>query len=128
MLDTHMIQTRGFRNRDEGFEVRLRLPYYRGLWTGLIVGASVTVDGERHAPEDVTWSIGDRTWSLEGLRADSAARWSLEQPATLSVPRGEPLGLGFHDVAVELRLNMSYIPEELQPTVWWEERRLVISQ
>lgn len=128
MLDTHMIQTRGFRNRAEGFEVRLRLPYYRGLWTGLIVGASVTVDGERHAPEDVTWSIGDKTWSLEGLRADETARWSLEQPATLTVPRTEPLALGFHDVAVELRLNMSYIPEELQPTVWWEERRLVISQ
>jgi hypothetical protein len=128
VLDTHMIQTRGFRNRHEGFEVRLRLPYYRGLWTGLIVGASVEVDGEQHAPEDIAWTIGDRTWSLEALRSDESARWSLDQPATLSVPRSEGLALGFHDVAVELRLNMSYIPEELQPTVWSEERRLVISQ
>lgn len=128
MLDTHMIQTRGFRNRDDGFEVRVRLPYYRGLWTGLIVGASVTVDGQRHEPADVAWTIGGRTWSLEALRADETARWSIEQPATLSVAGADRLGLGFHDVAVELRLNMSYIPEELQPTVWWEERRLVISQ
>ncbi len=128
MLDTHMIQTRGFRNRDDGFEVRVRLPYYRGLWTGLIVGASVTVDGQRFEPEDITWTIGGRTRSLDALRADETARWSIEQPATLSVAGADRLALGFHDVAVELRLNMSYIPEELQPTVWWEERRLVISQ
>lgn len=128
MLDTHMIQTRGFRNRAGGFEVRLRLPYYRGLWTGLVVGASVTVDGEQTAAEEIGWSIGGTSWSLEAMRADETARWSLDQPAALSVPRAAPLALGFHDLAVELRLNMSYIPEELQPTVWWEERRLVISQ
>ena len=130
MLDTHMIQTRGFRNRadGDGFELRLRLPYYRGLWASLVVGASVTVDGERLSAEDIGWSIGARSWSLEGMRADEDARWPLEEPAVLSVPRSERLAVGFHDVAVELRLNMSYIPEELQPTVWWEERRLVISQ
>jgi hypothetical protein len=38
------------------------------------------------------------------------------------------LALGFHDVTAELRLRMSYIPEELQPTIWTEERRLVISR
>jgi hypothetical protein len=129
VLDTHMIQTRGFRNRaDGGFEVRLRLPYYRGLWASLVDGASVTVDGERFAPEDIGWSIGSGSWSLEGMRADTSARWQLEDAAVLTVPRSEPLALGFHDVAVELRLRMSYIPEELQPTVWWEERKLVITQ
>ena len=129
MLDTHMIQTRGFRNRaGGGFEVRLRLPYYRGLWASLVDGAAVTVDGERFAAEDIGWAIGSSSWSLEGMRADASARWALEEPAVLTVPRSEPLSVGFHDVAVELRLRMSYIPEELQPTVWWEERKLVISQ
>ncbi|MCA0329201.1 MAG: DUF6379 domain-containing protein [Actinobacteria bacterium] len=129
MLDTHMIQTRGFRNRaGGGFEVRLRLPYYRGLWASLVDGAAVTVDGERFAAEDIGWAIGSSSWSLEGMRADASARWPLEEPAVLTVPRSEPLSVGFHDVAVELRLRMSYIPEELQPTVWWEERKLVISQ
>ena len=28
----------------------------------------------------------------------------------------------------ELRVRMSYIPEELQPTIWSEERRLVITR
>src|SRR4029453_723899 len=45
MLDVPMIQTRGFRNRapGEGFQVRIRSPYYRGVWTSLIDGVSVTV-------------------------------------------------------------------------------------
>jgi hypothetical protein len=46
----------------------------------------------------------------------------------LSVPREAPLSIGFHDVSVALRLRMSYIPEELQPTVWSESRRLVITR
>ena len=44
------------------------------------------------------------------------------------MPRKEPLAIGLHDVEVELRVRMSYIPEELQPTIWSEERRLVITR
>lgn len=125
-----MIQTRGFRNRadGDGFEVRLRLPYYRGLWTSLIEGATVTVDEERFAASDIGWSIGGVQYSLTELHDSKTARWPLDLPAILEIPRSRPLSIGFHTVAVELRLRMSYIPEELQPTVWSEERRLVITR
>ena len=130
MLDVPMIQTRGFRNRDDGdgFEVRLRLPYYRGLWTSLVDGASVTVDGEHHPAHTIAWSIAGKDYSLEELKSSAEARWPVDVPAVLRVPRDVPLSLGFHDVTAELRLRMSYIPEELQPTIWTEERRLVISR
>jgi hypothetical protein len=125
-----MIQTRGFRNRGDGdgFEVRLRLPYYRGLWTNLIDGAVVTVDGERFDTDDISWSIDGVSYTLDELRASADARWPVDVPAVLSVPRAEPLSIGFHDIEAELRLRMSYIPEELQPTIWTEQRRLVISR
>lgn len=119
MLDPQMIQTRGFRNTADGFEVRLRLPYYRGVWTDLIVGASLTVDGVSYPSSAVRWCIGG---------SGDAARWPVDVPAVLSVSRDRPLSIGFHTVAAELRLTMSYIPEELQPTVWTEERRLVITR
>ncbi|MBE3015979.1 hypothetical protein IL992_43535 [Microbispora sp. NEAU-D428] len=130
VLEVPMIQTRGFRNRaaGDGFEVRLRLPYYRGLWTNLIEGATITVDGERFAPGDIGWSIGGVRYSPAELRASETARWPVDVPAILAVPRPRPLSIGFHTVAAELRLRMSYIPEELQPTVWSEERRLVITR
>ncbi len=130
MLDVPMIQTRGFSNRADGrgFELRLRLPYYRGLWTSLIDGASVTVDDEHFPADTIAWSIDGRQYSLEELQDSVDGRWPVDVPVVLGVPRKEPLALGFHDVTAELRLRMSYIPEELQPTIWTEERRLVISR
>jgi hypothetical protein len=128
MLDTTMIQTRGFRNTQDGFELRLRLPYYRGLWTGLLEGAAVTVDGEAFAPEDVHWTIGEVSGSLAELRASGTARWPVDVAAVLALRRSSPLTIGFHDVSVELAVQMSYIPEELQPTLWTEQRRLVVGR
>jgi len=128
MLDVPMIQTRGFRNREGGFTLSIRLPYYRGLWTSLVEGATVTVDGEQHTADTIRWTIADDDYTLAELTSASAARWPVDVPATLHVPRTEPLAIGFHDVEVELRVRMSYIPEELQPTIWNEERRLVITR
>jgi hypothetical protein len=104
MLDPTMIQTRGFHNRADGFELRLRLPYYRGLW------------------------ITAAECSLADLTASETLRWPVDVPAVLSVPRPKPLAIGFHVIDVDLRLRMSYIPVELQPTIWTEQRRLVITR
>lgn len=123
-----MIQTRGFRNAPGGFQLRLRLPYYRGLWTNLIEGASVTVDGETFEADVIRWRITADECSLAELTSSDTLRWPVEVPAVLSVPRERRLSIGFHDVDAELRLRMSYIPIELQPTIWTEQRRLVITQ
>ena len=128
MLDEPMIQTGGFRNTDGGFELRLRLPYYRGLWANLLEGATVEVDGEAFDAEDIPWTIGDRSFTVADLREPSDLRWPVDRPAVLSVPRDEPLSIGFHEVRVELGIRMSYIPEELQPSIWTEQRRLVITR
>ena len=128
MLDPTMIQTRGFHNRADGFELRLRLPYYRGLWTNLIDGATVTVDGETFRPEAIRWRITAAECSLADLTASETLRWPVDVPAVLSVPRPNPLAIGFHVIDVDLRLRMSYIPVELQPTIWTEQRRLVITR
>jgi hypothetical protein len=130
MLEVPMIQTRGFRNRalGEGFQVRIRSPYYRGVWMNLIDGASVTVDGEQYSADAVRWQIRGADYALDEMRESIEGRWPVDVPAVLSVPRDAPLAIGFHDVSVELRLRMSYIPEELQPTTWSESRRLVITR
>lgn len=128
MLEVPMIQTRGFKNVPGGFEVRLRLPYYRGLWLGLLEGGAVTVDGEEFAASDVHWTIGAVSGSLAELTANESARWPVDVAAVLALRRDEPLSIGFHEVTVELAIQMSYIPEELQPTLWTEQRRLVVTR
>lgn len=128
MLDTPMIQTGGFKNAPGGFEIRLRLPYYRGLWANLLEGADVEVDGESFGKETIRWTIGDTSFTVADLQEPTDLRWPVDVPAVLSVPRDEPLSIGFHDVHVDLGLRMSYIPEELQPSYWTEQRKLVITR
>ena len=57
MLEEQLIQTAGFRNvgpegAPTGFQLRVRSPYYRGLWANLIEKPTVTVDGERFDGDD----------------------------------------------------------------------------
>ena len=70
MLESHVIQTKGFKNvgGDEpiGFQVAVRCPYYRGIWASLLEGAELSVDGETYGADDVRWTLrGNRFTSAE---------------------------------------------------------------
>ncbi len=62
MLEEQLIQTAGFRNvgpegARTGFQLRVRSPYYRGLWANLIEKPTVTVDGERFDGDGIRWTL-----------------------------------------------------------------------
>ena len=82
MLDTQMIQTRGFRNTAGGFQVRLRLPYYRGVWTNLLVGAAIAVDDESFPAGSIHWSIGDGSYSLDEPHQPPNYSYAYQKAAT----------------------------------------------
>ncbi|MEY9951491.1 DUF6379 domain-containing protein [Leifsonia sp. EB34] len=136
MLEEQLIQTSGFRNvgpegARTGFQLRVRSPYYRGLWANLIEKPTVTVDGERFGGDDIRWTLPTghdsvAEFSFAELQESPDARWPLGHAAVLTVPRAGGLARGIHDVALELRLRMSYIPEELQPSIWTASRKAVI--
>ena len=48
----------------------------------------------------------------------TGVRWQLEEPGIVTVPFPGGLPDGIHEVSVELRLRMSYIPIEHQPSVF----------
>jgi Domain of unknown function (DUF6379) len=131
MLEQSMIQTKGFRNSEQGgepagFEVRIRSPYYRGTWTNLIDGVRVEVDGEAFRHEEIVWSISGSDYTADELRESDTARWPLTETATLRVPKPGGLSVGIHDVTVALSFRMSYIPVELQPQTWTATRKATI--
>jgi hypothetical protein len=131
MLQEQLIQTAGFRNVASeagvtGFQVKIRSPYYRGLWANLIDRVTVTVDEEEFDGASVCWSLPSGEYTADELEASPDARWPLGTAATLTVPRAGGLAQGMHDVTVELRVRMSYIPEELQPSIWTASRKSVI--
>lgn len=131
MLQEQLIQTAGFRNvgpdtARTGFQLRIRSPYYRGLWANLIEHPTVIVDDEEFDGHDISWTLPAGEYTFAQLQQSTDARWPLGQAAVLTVPRDGGLGRGIHDVTVILRLRMSYIPEELQPSIWTTTRKAVI--
>jgi hypothetical protein len=127
MLESHVIQTRGFRNVDGGFQLTVRCPYYRGIWASLIEGATVTVDGERHAADDVRWTLRGTTYTRAELREAVEDRWPFEEPAILTVERPGGLAPGLHEVEVAITWRWSYIPVEMQPTTSISSRKVVLA-
>jgi hypothetical protein len=128
MLEQHIIQTKGFRNVDGGFQVAVRCPYYRGIWASLLEGASVTVDGERFTGTSIRWTLRGETLDEAALADSSELRWPYEEPAVLTVAKPDRLEPGLHEVEVGITWRWSYIPVEMQPTTHISARTLVLSR
>lgn len=124
MLEQHVIQTKGFRNTDGGFQISVRCPYYRGMWASLIEGAELVVDGETFsAPR---WTLDGRTYTEAQLAESTDVRWPFEELATLSVDKPGGLAPGVREVQVSITWRWSYIPVEMQPTTNTSIRKLVL--
>lgn len=133
LLERDLLQSAGFRNivegdRITGFQFHVRMPSYRGMAASLVDGIAVRVgDIVDVGPEVPRWTFGNRTYSLAELWESDGVRWQLEEPAVVTVPLPGGLPEGVHEVSVELRLRMSYIPVEHQPSVYRATRHITLT-
>ncbi len=112
ILENHMIQQKGFKNvsvlgQVVGFQVRVRLVAYKGMWADIIGGAEVAVDGENFNRNQITWTIGAHTLTQDELLKQcsfpaftTAVHWNWTEPATLTVTKPGGLKPGSHKVKV----------------------------
>jgi hypothetical protein len=133
MLERETIQTHGFRNvttdgRITGFQIRIRIPYYRGVWASLLEGADVIVDGEEFSRDMIHWTLGGKTFTLPELEATSEVRWPFDEPAVLTVPKDGGLAVGVHDIHVQLAFRASYMPPDMGPWITRAERKLALTR
>jgi hypothetical protein len=131
MLEKEMIQSRGFRNVSRagkivGFQVPFRTTYYRGVYLSQLGAASVTVDGEKYAGDQITWTISGRTFSQAELDKASDVNWPYLEPAVLTVSKPGGLKLGFHEVEVSYQYSASYMPPAMDPRTVTGKRRMVL--
>ncbi|CAJ1226436.1 DUF6379 domain-containing protein [Lactiplantibacillus xiangfangensis] len=116
MLEKDLIQARGFKNTVSedgtvtGFQVRVRLVYYRGIWLSQIRPGSVFVDGEEYKPDQIKWKFGNKVYSVDELSQTGDIMWNLLEPATLFVVKPGGLSMGYHDVKVDYLFSSSYMP------------------
>ena len=122
LLERDLIQSVGFRNVRQdgeitGFQFRVRMPSYRGMAASLIDGIGVRIPGLVDVAPDVpTWTLQGKTYSLAELWECEGVRWLLEDAAVVTVPFPGGLPDGIHELSIDLRLRMSYIPQEHQPS------------
>ena len=115
MFDKYMIGETGFRNVKEagkitGFELQVRIAYYRGLGVSMIEGFDVTVDGASFPREKNLFTVGGKAYTFEQLESEYHQRWEMGDFATLTVPCDGGLPLGTHEITVTETLRISYLP------------------
>jgi hypothetical protein len=114
LWDDYLIVAGDFKNverdgRVTGFQIGVRVPYYRGVYLSLFEGIELVVDGERFAPERVSVTLGDKTYRLTQLPDEPDDRWEFGQVGILTVEKPGGLAPGEHLVELKISLNIYYM-------------------
>jgi len=115
MFDKYMVMTRGFQNVVQkgevaGFQMKVRITYYRGVFLPLLGGFDVTLNGEKFKPEQMRFTLGSHTYTFDELGKAEKVHWDFGVPATLTILKPGGLKPGIHDVEVVQTVKPSYIP------------------
>lgn len=93
-----------------GFELKVNLDYYHGIFLSLLNGFEITVNGDIYTNKDMTFTVHDNTYEIEELQFVRNDRWEFTEPATLMVKKTGGLNKGTHTIEVMEELNISYFP------------------
>jgi hypothetical protein len=111
MFDKYIICTEGFRRHGPaGGRVEVRMPYYRGLGLSMVEAVDLTLDGKPVPSERTTFTVHGHTYTFAQLPGVFDDRWEMGERAELAFESDAPLTAGEHDVAVSIRLRISYMP------------------
>ena len=118
-MERQVIQSVGFRNTVEngqivGFQLKIRLPYYRGVFLSQLRPGTLFVDGERFEKEDIIWVIGDEEYTMAEMAIDFKTHWNPTMTATLKVKKPGGLKQGYHDLKYGFCFTSSYMPPIMQ--------------
>ena len=118
-MEREVIQSVGFRNITEsgevtGFQLKIRLPYYRGVFLSQLRPGTLIIDGERFEKEDIVWTVNGEDYTCEEMRYDCHTHWEVTQPATLNVKKPVGLSQGYHDIVYGFCFTSSYMPPVMQ--------------
>ena len=121
-MEKQVIQSTGFRNtvtdgKVTGFQFKVRLPYYRGVFLSQIRPGTLYVDSEKFEKEDIIWNVKGEDFTYEEMKSDFQTHWAVTKPATLFVKKEGGLSQGFHDLKYGFCFTSSYMPPFLQESL-----------
>lgn len=115
MFEQYLVNPKGFRNvrKDDqvtGYEVQLRIPYYRGLPMSCVEVIELTVDGEEVVNDDMAITVKGETFTFAELPTAINHRWEMIETITVFVKKPGGLTEGEHKVHAFVSLRISYLP------------------
>ncbi len=121
-MEKQVIQSVGFRNITEngkitGFQFRIRLPYYRGIFLSQIMPGTLYVDGETFTKDQITWCLNGEEYSNEQMSTDFKTHWNPLTCMVLKVRKEGGLKQGYHDLKYGFCFTSSYMPPILQDSL-----------
>jgi hypothetical protein len=115
MYDNYIIVAEEARNVVEGgqvvgFQLGMRLPYYRGIVLSLMGETKLVVDGEAIPPERMTVTISGKTFPFSSLENEPVVKWEFGDVGIVTVKKPGGLPAGDHVVELSQHLKISYVP------------------
>ena len=116
MYENYILLSRGFNNVVEngkiiGFQILVKIAYYRGVWLPLIKDLQVKVDGEEFGTDKILVTVGAHTYTFEETAEMVDVHWDFDKPLKLTVLKPGGLEPGVHEVFFSQSIAVSYMGE-----------------
>lgn len=98
-----------------GFQLKIRIPYYRSARLSLIEKITVRVDGREYDPDKMLFTTHDGTFTMDQMRTMPNHYWLFGEKATLTVMEPDGLGRAFStayrtvELGIYLRISYSHL-------------------
>jgi len=118
-MEKQVIQSVGFRNTVKdgevtGFQFKIRLPYYRGIFLSQLRPGTLFVDGQRIEKDQITWCFGGEEYTNAQMAVDFKTHWNPLNTAVLKVSYPGGLAQGYHHLKYGFCFTSSYMPPAMQ--------------
>ena len=118
-MEKQVIQSVGFRNivsdgKVTGFQLKIRLPYYRGVYLSQVKVGSLVVDGEEITKDHILWRLGGSDYTLQEMLQARQVHWHPLELVTLIVDKPGGLQQGYHDLKYSYACTHSYMPPMME--------------
>jgi hypothetical protein len=110
-LAVKLIEDDSLRVTGQGYEVKVRLNWYRSIPLSCVERVRLALDDQWAEPEALTFGINERTYSLDELPALVDESWFMVDSATIHARQPGQASVGRpHTVAVEIAFRVPYMP------------------
>jgi hypothetical protein len=115
MYDKYLIVGETFKNVEEngqvtGFQLGIRLPYYRGVVLSIVGETQITVDGEKFPAEQMTVTLNEKSYAMTQLKNEPVDKWEFGEIGIVKITKPGGLKAGEHKVELKQHMKISYVP------------------